>query len=127
MGLKIGVVKTLNVFILGNIFFFIGTAVSKLFLKYLIKPYEEKETKTHNIMRLVIEIGTICMSVYLIRLLIKFLNASPYHPLRGVWGFNPINVLELKGGVVLSFAFLMYVKKPIFNKIDRILEFYKNN
>ena len=127
MGFKIGVVKTLNVFILGNIFFFIGTTVSKLFLKYLIKPYDEKETKGHNIIRLIIEIGTICMAVYLIRIFIKFLNSSPYHPLRGIWGFRPIDVLELNGGVMLSFAFLMYVKKPIFNKLDRILEFYKNN
>ena len=104
--LKLRLVKTVNVFILGNIFFFIGVYVSKLYKKYLIKEYDKDKTKIENTLQLSMEIGIICMTVYLIRTFVKFLNNSKFHPLRGIYNFNPIDVLELNGGVVLSFAFL---------------------
>tara|TARA_B100000242_G_C43050768_1_gene490929 strand:+ start:254 stop:637 length:384 start_codon:yes stop_codon:yes gene_type:complete len=120
--LKLRLVKTVNVFILGNIFFFIGVYVSKLYKKYLIKEYDKDKTKIENTLQLSLEIGIICMTVYLIRIFVKFLNKSKFHPLRGIYNFNPIDVLELNGGVVLSFAFLMYVKEPIQSKLDNLIE-----
>lgn len=120
--LKLRFIKTINVFFLGNIFFFIGVYVSKLYKKYLIKKYDKDKTKLENAIELSVEIGIICMTVYLIRIFVKFLNKSKFHPLRGIYNFNPIDVLELNGGVVLSFAFLMYVKEPIQNKIDKLIE-----
>ena len=120
--LKLRFIKTINVFFLGNIFFFIGVYVSKLYKKYLIKKYDKDKTKLENAIELSVEIGIICMPVYLIRIFVKFLNKSKFHPLRGIYNFNPIDVLELNGGVVLSFAFLMYVKEPIQNKIDKLIE-----
>lgn len=124
--LKLRFIKTINVFILGNIFFFTGVYVSKIYKKYLIKQYDDKKSKLENSLRLSFEIGVICMSVYLIRMVVKFLNKSRYHPLRGIYNFNPIDVLELNGGVVLSFAFLMYVKEPIQSKIDYLIETFYN-
>ena len=124
--LKLRFIKTVNVYLLGNIFFFIGLYISKLYKKYLIKQYDKKKTKLENVLRLSLEIGIICMSVYLIRVFVKYMNKSRYHPLRGIYNFNPIDVLELNGGVVLSFAFLMYVKEPIQSKIDYLIENFYN-
>lgn len=120
--LKLGLIKTINVFFLGNIFFYIGVYISKLYKKYLMKNYDKKKTKIENTLQLTFEIGIICITVYIIRNFVKIVNKSKYHPLRGIYNFNPIDVLELNGGVILAFAFLMYVKEPIQNKIDILMK-----
>ena len=96
--------------------------VSKFFVKHLVKPYDEKKSKLSNTLRLISEIGGICVAAYLIRLFIKQINGLPRHPLRNIYGFNPRQVLESNGGVILSLAVLLYVKDPLKSKLDRLFE-----
>ena len=115
-------VKTVDVFILGNMYLLLGVSVSRTFKKYLMKPYNEKNSKLENLFQLIIEIGLIMISVFVIRSTIIYIMRSERNPLRGICGFNPRNVLEINGGVILAFSFLMYVKEPIKNKIDRLFD-----
>jgi len=116
------VVKTLDVFILGNLYLLLGVFISKIFKKYLIKPYDKEKSKLDNLLQLILEIGLIMVSVYFIRSMVIYMTRSNYNILDGICGFKPRNVLELNGGVILSFSFLMYVKEPIKNKIDNLVD-----
>ena len=61
------------------------------------------------------------VSVYIIRTFIK--HALP-NPLKGIEEFDPRRVIEVNGGVILAFAFLMYLKKPIQSKVDVLYNFF---
>jgi hypothetical protein len=61
------------------------------------------------------------VSVYYIRLIVKHVIPNP---LKGLQGFDPKRVVELNGGVVLAFAFLMYMKTNIKSKVDQLYDFF---
>jgi hypothetical protein len=116
------VIKTFDVFILGNMYLLLGVFASKMFKKYLVKPYDKDKSKLDNLLQLILEIGLLMVAVYIIRSLVIYLTRSKFNILDGICGFRPRNVLELNGGVILAFSFLMYVKEPIRNKIDNLLD-----
>ena len=116
------VIKTFDVFILGNMYLLLGVFASKMFKKYLVKPYDKDKSKLDNLLQLILEIGLLMVAVYIIRSLVIYLTRSKFNILEGICGFRSRNVLELNGGVILAFSFLMYVKEPIRNKIDSLLD-----
>ncbi len=116
-------VKSLDIFILGNIYLFFGVIVSSFITKYIAKDYDHRKSKLENLLQLILETGLIMVSVYIIRTFIK--QALP-NPLKGIEGFDPRRVKEVNGGVILAFAFLMYLKKPIQSKVDVLYNFFKS-
>ena len=113
-------VKALDIFILGNVYLFIGVIVSALIDKYIAKNYDKKKSKFQNLLQLIYETGIIMVSVYLIRIFIKHVIPNP---LKGIAGFEPKRVKELGGGLVLAFAFLMYLKEKIKSKVEPLYNF----
>jgi hypothetical protein len=113
-------VKGLDIFILGNLYLFLGVVVSSFFEKYISEPYNDKKSKLRNLLQLLLEVGLIMISVYIIRITIKHVIPNP---LKGLEGFDPRKVVELNGGIVLAFAFLMYQKKDILSKVDKLYGF----
>jgi hypothetical protein len=61
------------------------------------------------------------VSVFVIRTFIKHFLPNP---LEGIRGFDTKRVIENNGGVMLAFAFLMYLKKPIQSKVDNLYKFF---
>lgn len=109
-------VKIIYIFLLGNIYLFFGTLMSYAIYKYISRPYDQRLSKLHNIAQLVLETGLIMVSVYFIRLTIKVAS----HPLDGLFGFQHKRVKELGGSVILAFAFLIYMKERLANKITQL-------
>lgn len=114
------IVKALDIAILGNVYLFIGVIVSSLIDKYVAKDYDKKKSKFQNLLQLLYETGIIMISVYLIRTFIKHIIPNP---LKGIGGFDPSRVKELGGGLVLAFAFLMYLKDKIKSKVEPLYNF----
>ena len=96
-------VKILHIFILGNIYLFLGVLVSSLVKKYVCKPYDEEKSKLENLYNLMIETGAIMISAYLIRIMVRNIHS----PFEDVYGFKYGRVKETRGGLILAFAFLM--------------------
>lgn len=119
--LGLHLVKSLDIFFIGNIYLFLGVSVSNLIDTYIAKPYDKKKTKLENLLQLILETGCIMVSVYLIRMTVKHLIPNP---LQGIQGFDPTRVKERSGGVVLAFAFLMYLKDKIKSKVERLYKFF---
>ncbi len=120
IGLRL--VKALDIFILGNLYLFFGVVTSSFLAKYVVKPYDKKKSKLRNLIQLVNEIGIIMVIVYLIRIFIK--HGIP-NPLKGIYGFDPRRVVEINGGIVLAFSFLMYLKPAIQSKADVLYNFFR--
>jgi vacuolar-type H+-ATPase subunit I/STV1 len=120
----IRVIKMIDIFILGNLYLFFGVLVSSAINKYIAKPYDPKKSKLRNFLQLIYETGVIMVSVYLIRILVK--HGIP-NPLDGIQGFDSRRVSENNGGVVLAFAFLMYMKDAIKSKVDVFYEIFKKD
>ena len=114
-------VKALDIFILGNLYLFFGVVVSSYMTTYVAKPYDHKKSKLRNLLQLVLETGLIMVSVYFIRIFVKHVIPNP---LKGIEGFDPRRVIEINGGVILAFSFLMYMKKPIQSKVDVLYDFF---
>ena len=117
-------IKTFDIFILGNIYLFFGTVASSFMAFYIAKPYDHKKSKLKNLLQLILETGLIMVSVYLIRQFVK--NVIP-NPLKGFHGFDPRRVIEINGGVILAFAFLLYMKDPIKSKVDILYDFFDSS
>jgi len=115
------IIKSLDIFILGNLYLFLGVVVSDFINKYIAKPYDKEKSKLENLMQLILETGCIMVSVYLIRIFIKHVIPNP---LAGIQGFEPSRVKEISGGIVLAFAFLMYLKDKIKSKVDELYKFF---
>ena len=119
--LGLHLVKALDIFILGNLYLFFGVVTSSFLNKYVAKPYDKKKTKLRNFLQLIWETGLIMIIVYFIRIFIK--HGIP-NPLKGIMGFDPRKVVEINGGIVLAFSFLMYLKTPIKSKVDVLYDFF---
>ena len=117
-------IKMIDIFILGNLYLLFGVLVSSAINKYIAKPYDHRKSKLRNFLQLLLETGTIMVSVYLIRILVK--HGIP-NPLDGIEGFDSHRVSENNGGVVLAFAFLMYMKDAIKSKVDVFYDVFKKN
>jgi hypothetical protein len=116
-GIKFRLVKILDIIILTNLYLLFGCIISS-FLNYNVcKDYDNTKSKFHNLMQLIFEVSLIAISVYFIRVFIK--HGLP-NPLNGLYGFNPIRVKERNGGVILAFAFLMYMDAPIRSKVNNL-------
>jgi hypothetical protein len=111
----IRLLKALTIFIVGNIYLFLGVLTSALIDKYIAKQYDYEKSKWHNLLQLIYEVGTIMVTVYLIRIFIKHVIPNP---LEGILGFEPKKIKELGGGLVLAFAFLMYLQDKIKSKVN---------
>ena len=121
LDLELRFIKALDIFIIGNIYLFLGVIVSSFMAKYLAKPYDNKKSKFKNLLQLILETGTIMVAVYIIRIIIK--HGIP-NPLKGVYGFDPRKVVELNGSIILAFAFLMYLQPIIKSKVDVLYDFF---
>lgn len=122
MNIKLKLVKLLDIFILGNIYMFLGCLISSYFKKYICKPYDRKKSKFMNFLQLIIEIGLIMITVYFIRNFVKYQIPNP---LNNLYGFDSNRVKELGGGIVLAFAFLLYMKDSIKSKIDELYNWFE--
>lgn len=114
-------VKALDIFIIGNIYLFLGVVVSSFMARYITKPYNKKISKFLNLRQLILEVGLLVVFVYLIRIFVKHVIPNP---LKGIAGFDPTKVRELNGPIILAFAFLIYLKKPIQSKVDKLYNFF---
>ena len=117
-------IKMIDIFILGNLYLLFGVLVSSAINQYIAKPYDHRKSKLRNFLQLLLETGTIMVSVYLIRILVK--HGIP-NPLDGIDGFDSRRVSENNGGVVLAFAFLMYMKDAIKSKVDVFYDVFKKH
>ena len=117
----IRLIKILDISIIGTLYFFIGLTVSYLLSKYIMKKYDsyekEKITKDEIILRLIFEVSVLTISVYLVRIFIKYLNSN-FNPLEGIEGFDTNRLKELNGTVVLAFTFIFFLKDSLGQKIN---------
>lgn len=119
--LGLHLIKILDIFILGNVYLFLGVITSDIINYYIAKPYDKKKSKLVNLLQLILETGCIMIAVYLIRIFIKHVIPNPF---KGIQGFNPSRVKELSGGIVLAFAFLIYLKDKMKSKVDKLYKFF---
>lgn len=119
--LGLHLIKILDIFILGNVYLFLGVITSDIINYYIAKPYDKKKSKLVNLLQLILETGCIMIAVYLIRIFIKHVIPNPF---KDVQGFNPSRVKELSGGIVLAFAFLIYLKDKMKSKVDKLYKFF---
>jgi len=122
MNIKLKLIKILDVFLLGNIYMFLGCIISSFFKKYICKPYDNKKNKYLNLLQLFYEIGLVMIVVYFIRIFIKYYLPNP---LNGIYGFNAKEITEINGGIILAFAFLLYIKDPVKSKINKLYDWFK--
>ena len=111
------IVKALYIFIIGNVYLLFGSVASHTMSVTVARDYDHKKSKLRNTLQLILETGLIMVSVYVIRVIIKHYTPNPFG---GVFGFDPKRVKELSGGVILAFAFLMYMKEPISSKVKEL-------
>lgn len=121
---KIRLIKMVDIFFLGNLYLFFGVIVSSGIDRFIAKPYDPKKSKVRNFLQLLLETGIIMVSVYLIRILVK--HGIP-NPLDGIQGFDSSRVSENSGGVILAFAFLLYLKDTIKSKVDVFYNIFKKS
>ena len=117
----IRLLKILDIFIIGNVYLGLGVVASSAIYKYVSKPYDPKKSKIRNFLQLILETGIIMVSVYLIRIFVKHVVPNPFE---GIHGFDSHRVMENNGGVILAFAFLLYMKETIKSKVDAFYDFF---
>ena len=121
---KLRIVKLITIFVLGNLYLFLGVVTSTTMNKYIAKPYDTEKSKFRNFIQLTIEVGLIVIAVYCIRVIVKSKIPNPFH---GMYGFDSRRVRELNGNIVLAFAFLMYLQVPIKSKVQKLYNFYNDS
>lgn len=119
--LMLKLIKIANIIVISNIYFFLGITISYIIYKYTWKKYDTKKTKLQNFLQLLLEISLLAMSGYLVRIIVKNIP----NPTNGLYGFDPLRLKELNGGVVLTFAFIFFLKDIIHDKIINI--FFTNH
>ena len=112
-------VKMLHIFILGNIYLFLGVKTSTFLKKNVCREYDEKKSKLENLINLIRETGLIMVAAYLIRIIVKNL----YSPFEGVYGFKYSRVKEASGGLIMAFAFLMILGPCIKDKAIKLYSY----
>ena len=117
MNISFRMIKTIDIVIIGNIYFFLGIFTLYFINKYIVKPYDKDKTKLENLLQLILEISSIIISVYLSRILVKH-YINKFNPFNGVYGFDPLKVIELNGSVILAFAFTFFIKDDVSEKVS---------
>lgn len=121
---KIRLVKMVSIFILGNLYMFLGILVSSFLTSKLCQPYDKKKSRLRNLAQLLLEVGTMVVSVYLIRISIKSMFNSELNPLNGLYGFKASRLKEVNGGVVMAFAFLFFMGPCIKSKATKLYDLF---
>jgi len=110
-------IKILAIFYVSNLYLILGVISSSLINKYVVVDYNSSRGYLLNFFYLILLVSSISLAVFIIRQLIKFY--IPF-PLDGVAGYNHRFLKEINGNVILSFAFLLYLKDALF-KYSRAL------
>jgi len=107
-------VKAINIAFLGIAYFVGGGSVSYMFSKYIFSVYDYEKSNAENIVWLFLDIGLLMIIVYIVRsIIIHFERESKYNIFNGICGFNSKKILEVNGGIMLTFSFLMYLSEPL--------------
>ncbi len=120
---KLRIVKMVTIFVLANIYLYLGVLTSTFMNKYVAKPYDKKKSDFLNLLQLVWEVGLIVTAVYIIRIIVKTKIPNPLH---GMYGFDSKRIKEINGNIILAFAFLMYLQDPIKSKVQRLYDFFSD-
>ena len=114
--LKLLVVMLFEIALYGNIYLLLGSSTSYLITKYFSKEYDKKKSKLRNFLQLFLEVGLVMIATHYIQI---FVGKIP-NPFQGYHGFNLKNLSEMKGGIILAFSFLLYLKTNIQSKVDNL-------
>lgn len=107
-------VKAINIAFLGVVYFASGTSISYIYSKYIFSEYDYEKGYGENIVWLFLDIGLLMIIVYIVRsIIIHFERDSKYNFFNGICGFNSKKIMEVNGGIMLTFSFLMYVSEPL--------------
>ena len=118
--LKLLAVMLFEIALYGNIYLILGSITSYLITKNFSKEYDEKKSKLRNFFQLFLEVGLVMIATHYIQI---FVGKIP-NPFQGYHGFDVKNLTEIKGGIILAFSFLLYLKTNIKSKVDNL---YVNN
>jgi len=105
-------IKILAIFYVSNLYLILGVISSSLINKYVVVDYNSSRGYLTNLLYLILLVCSISFAVFIIRQLIKFY--IPF-PLDGIAGYKHRYLKEINGNVILSFAFLLYLKDALFN------------
>jgi hypothetical protein len=114
------ITKSILIIIVGNLNFFNALWFAKYIKLYIIPEYnKEKETKVMKIWYVFLTISIILISVYIIRSFTKYIikNLIP----STINNVKPLELKEINGNIVLAFAFFIYLRKLI---DQRIIDIY---
>lgn len=104
------IIKILDIFYVSNIYLILGIILSGLIDKYIVINYDSSRGYLFNFLFLLFLVCCIALSKYIIQYLIK--HYIPF-PLDGVAGFKHKDLPEITGNVILTFAFLIYLKNEL--------------
>jgi len=104
------IVRILDIFYVSNLYLILGIILSGLIDKYIVIDYDSSRGYLINFLFLLFLVCCIALSKYIIQYLIKFY--IPF-PLDGVAGFKHKNLPEINGNVILTFAFLIYLRNEL--------------
>lgn len=110
------ITKSILIIIIGNLNFLQALLCAKYMKLYLIPEYDKKkETKFMKIWYVFLTISIILISVYIIRSLTKYIikNLIP----STINNIKPLELKEINGNIVLAFAFFIYLRKLIDQRI----------
>ena len=103
-------IKILAIFYVSNLYLILGVISSSLINKYIVVDYDSSRGYLINFFYLVLLVSSISLAVFIIRQLIK--SYIPF-PFDGVSGYKHKYLKEINGNVILSFAFLFYLKNVL--------------
>jgi len=116
-------VKAINIAFLGIVYFASGASISYIYSKYIFSEYDYEKGNIENIVWLFLDIGLLMIIVYIVRsIIIHFERDSKYNFFNGICGFNSKKIMEVNGGIMLTFSFLMYLSEPLKLKTKIIRE-----
>ena len=110
-------VKTFNIMLYGNVYLLSAVLISQLLDKFVMKPYDKRQTKIRNLLQLMFEVGLICVFVYFIR---HFVKHQLPNPMDGLYNFQSSKLVEMNGGVILPLSIFIYLHNDIQSKVFHI-------
>lgn len=106
------IVKPLNMLYVGVLYMILGGIIA-IIVNFILPKRDEETCKKMNIVYLGIETvflsSTLYLMVYYVRGIVKKIGS----PLDGIAGFDFYKLREINGGIVLSFAIILFSKKII--------------
>jgi hypothetical protein len=102
--------RLLDITMLGNYFLFGGLIIS-IMLEKILKYFYDSNKLTNEptyllVLAIIFSTATLMISAYILRHLIYKIPC----PFDTMWGYNHYKTRELRGGIIIAFSFIMFLK-----------------